>query len=292
MELIFHLGAHATDGGRIAGWLAQNSDALRAQGLVVPPPRRFLAQISQALAAHGPEGQAPVEREHALLRDLGLSGDRPRLVVSAPGLLGPADQIIAREGFYTRDVARRVYGLRVLFPRTNMRFLLAIRGAGGFLPELLATQGEDAADRLLPLLDEDILPWSSPVAILRRHAPAAALTVWRHETLPEVWPQVLQALVGEGRALPVEGMIEFASMGLSAEGRVRATRYLTTHPPGDLVGLQRVMALFAARFAGQADVTEAAALPGWAQQHIARLERSYETEWADIANLDGVHALG
>lgn len=293
MELIFHLGAHATDGGRIAGWLVQNTDALRTQGLVVPPPRRFLAQISQALAAHGPEGAAPVEREQALLRELGLSEERPRLVVSAPGLLGSLDQVIAPEGFYTRDVARRVYGLRVLFPRTTMHFLLAIRGAGGFIPALMATQADDAAERLLPMLDEDILPWSSPVAILRRHAPAATLTVWRHETLPKVWPQVLAALVGPGREIPRDGMVDFAAMGLSAEGRLRADRYLSAHPPADIVGLQRVMALFAERFAAQAEAADAAAtLPGWARQHIARLERSYDTEWADIANLEGVHALG
>lgn len=293
MELIFHLGAHATDGDRIAGFLAQNADALREQGLVVPPPRRFLAQISQALAAHGPEGAAPVEREQALLRDLGLSEERPRLVVSAPGLLGSPDQVIAPEGFYTKDVARRVYGLRVLFPRTAMHFLLAIRGAGGFVPALLATQGDDAAERLLPMLDEDILPWSAPVAILRRHAPAAALTVWRHETLPKVWPQVLEALVGPGREVPLEGMVDFAAMGLSAEGRLRAGRYLSAHPPVDIEGLQRIIALFAARFAAHAETTDAAAsLPGWVRQHIARLDRSYETEWADIANLDGVHALG
>jgi len=291
VELVFHLGAHATDEGRIAGWLAQNAAVLEDQGLALPPPRRFLALISQALAAHGQDGPASAARETALLRELGI-GARRRLVVSAPGLLGPIQQVIEQEGFYHKDVARRIYGLRVLFPRCNLHFLLAIREAGAFLPALLAQLPDDAADSLLPYLDDDILPWSLLVATLRRHAPAAALTVWRHEALPQVWPQVLATLVGPGRRIPIEGMMDFATMGLSAEGRLRAGRYLAANPPADAARLQKVMALFSERFGQPPDSAPDPALPQWARQHIARLALSYETEWADIASLDGVRALG
>jgi len=291
-ELVFHLGAHATDGGQIAGWLAQNAAPLQRQGLVLPAPRRFLAQVSQALAAHGPDGPAPPEREEALLQALGLGEDRRRLVVSAPGLLGPATQVIAPEGFYIKDVARRIYGLRVLFPRTQLHFFMAVRGADGFLPALLAQMPEGAADTLLPLLDDDVLPWSLLVSTLRRHAPAARLTVWRHEDLPQVWPQVLAALAGPGRRVPIEGMTGFAAMGLTEQGRLQAGRYLAANPPGDAARLQKVMALFGERFGRQPEPDADAFLPEWARQHVVRLARSYETEWADIASLDGVRALG
>lgn len=292
MELVFHLGAHGTDAGQIAGWLEQNAPALQAQGLIVPAPRRFLAQISQALAAHGPDGPAPPAREEALLAALGLGGGRRRLVVSAPGLLGPAGQVIAPEGFYIKDVARRIYGLRVLFPRARLHFMLAVRGADGFLPALLSRMPDGAAEQLLPLLDDDILPWSLLVSTLRRHAPAAALTVWRHEDLPQVWPQVLAGLTGPGRRVPITGIMEFAAMGLTAQAREHAGRYLAANPPGDAARLQKVMALFADRFGRQAGPAADNSLPEWAQQHITRLARSYDTEWADIASLEGVRALG
>lgn len=292
MELVFHLGAHATDAGQVAGWLEQNAAALQDQGLTVPAPRRFLAQVSQALAAHGPDGAAPPAREEALLKTLGLGDGRRRLVVSAPGLLGPVGQVIAPEGFYIKDVARRIYGLRVLFPRTRMHFLLAVRGADSFLPALLARLPDGAAEQLLPLLDDDILPWSLLVSTLRRHAPAAALTVWRHEDLPQVWPQVLATLAGPGRRVPVTGMMDLAAMELTAQGRQRAGRYLAANPPGDAARLQKVMALFAERFGRQTTPSADISLPEWALQHVTRLARSYDTEWADIASLDGVRALG
>jgi len=291
VELVFHLGGHATDGGRIAAWLARNAAVLEGQGLTLPPPRRFLAQISQALATHGQDAPASAAREAALLRDLGI-GERRRLVVSAPGLLGPIQQVIGPEGFYHKDVARRIYGLRVLFPRCDLHFLLAVRGAAEFLPALLAQLPEEAVETLLSYLEDDMLPWSLLVSTLRRHAPAAGLTVWRHETLPRVWPQVLASLVGPGRRVPIEGMMEFAAMGLSAEGRLRASRYLAANPPGDAARLQKVIALFSERFGQHPETGTAAALPEWTRQQIARLARGYETEWADIASLDGVRALG
>ena len=115
MRLVLHIGAHGTDGGLIAGWIARNRDALAAQGIAAPPPRLFLQRLSAALD-EGRDAE-PLAREEALLRGLGASGQRLRMVVSAPGLLGSAADVLSPEGFYVRDVARRLYGLGSLFPQ-------------------------------------------------------------------------------------------------------------------------------------------------------------------------------
>ena len=306
MGLSLHLGAYATDEGRIANWLAANADALARRGVAAPPARQFLQGISQALATR-PEGPASPVQEQALLQALGLSGERRHLALSAPGLLGPAAEVIGPAGFYVKDVARRVYGLRLLFPRTKLHFMLAIRRPGSFLPALMARPGMPGPEALLPYLIDDELPWSALVLTLRRQAPAAAVTVWRHEDLPRLWPQVLVALTegaaegsaeAAGDAPPLTGeLLPIAAAHLSAEARLRAERYLAVNPPGDLERLRRICDAFALRFgrnprlqAGEPG-ENAAALPGWASEQIARLDARYDTEWDDIANIAGVRAL-
>ncbi|MFN3955235.1 MAG: hypothetical protein ACK4LQ_12350 [Pararhodobacter sp.] len=309
MALVLHLGAHATDEGAIARWLEQNAPALNERGVLAPPPRVFLRAISQALAAR-PEGPATRDQEAALLRDLGMTARHRHLAVSAPGLLGPPESVISASGFYVKDVARRIYGLRLLFPASRLHFLLALRRPAGFLPALLARPGVAPAEALLPHLVDDELPWSSLVLTLRRHAPAAGLSVWRHEDLPRVWPQVLATLApdaADGRAAAeadagalraplLAGVGALAAAHLSAEARLRAERYLGANPPGDLAQVRRVYDAFAARFGESPNhgaPADAAApdLPAWARAQIARLDARYDTEWDDIANTPGVEVL-
>lgn len=290
--LVLHLGAHCTDDGLIAGWLARNTAALEAQGLAVPTARHFLTTISQALAAQEGAVSTPAQ-EAGLLRVLGVTEARQRLVVSAPGLLGPANRVIAPEGFYIHDVARRVYALRVLFPRTPMAFMLAVRRASGIVPGLLSADDARDPEDVLPLLDEDSLPWTPLISAIRGQAPNAPLTVWRHESLPQVWPDVLRGLVGADCVLPLAGLMDMAAARLSAEARLRAGRYLSTNPPATAAQLQRVVALFGERFGLLGSPRDqVVAAPGWVQQQLARLDMSYDTEWEDVSNSKGVRALG
>lgn len=316
MALVLHLGAHATDDGLIGQWLTQGADRLAGQGVAAMPSRPFLQTISQALAGRS-EGPASAGQEAELLRALGVDEQRPHLAVSAPGLLGPAAEVIAPSGFYVKDVARRIYGLRLLFPRSRLHLMLAIRRPGGFLPALLRRPGMPPAEALLPHLLDDGLPWSALVLSLRRHAPQAALTIWRHEDLPRIWPQVLARLStgGEtGASLPVldpallEATLPLATAALSAEAELRLRRYLGASPPADMEQLRRLCDAFALRFGhrSQTDAPRAAVpadgdgpmpvpvpppLPGWAEAQIARLDAGYDTEWDDIANIDGVQML-
>lgn len=297
MHLVLHIGAHGTDEGLIARWLATNAQVLAASGVVAPAPRPFLRALSQTLDVE--RDTDPLAREEALLRGLGASGARRRMVVSAPGLLGSVCDAVAPDGFYTRDVARRLLGLRTLFPRCRVTFLLAIRAPSGVLPALLP---DDAAlPGLMPLIEADTLPWAGLVASLGRHLPQARTVVWRHEDLDRVWPDILAELVGPGRALPPAGLLDFAALQLSAEARLRLRRYLATTKPGTVGQLRQVADVFARRFgrigddpahgATAFDRARFEALPAWFQSELARLDRGYATEWDDIAGLRAVRVL-
>jgi hypothetical protein len=288
VQLVLHIGAHGTDEGLIARWLAGNATVLGAEGVCAPPPRRFLQALTQTLDRQ--RDTDPLAREEALLRSLGASGARRWMAVSAPGLLGPVADVIAPEGFYKRDVARRLLGLRTLFPRCRMTVLLAVRAPSGLLPAILPDDPH-AIDSLMPLIDGETLPWARLVAALQRHVPQARVVVWRHEDLPRVWPDILSEIVGPGRALPPAGLFEFAAQGLSAQAQLRLRRYLATTRPGTAGQLRQVAHVFARRFGAAVEPDASRPLPEWVWHEATRLDRGYRTEWDDIAGLPGVRVL-
>ncbi|GAB4264385.1 MAG: hypothetical protein Kow0013_11580 [Pararhodobacter sp.] len=292
MRLVLHIGAHGTDDGLIAGYLAQNRAALQGQGVLAPSPRAFVRRLSDVLDRE--RDADPRAREEALLRSFGASGQRRWLAVSAPGLLGPVTDILQPEGFYSRDVARRMLALRTLFPRCALTILLAVRAPSGFLPAILPLPDSgdtDAIGERLGALGTETLPWGQLVAALRRHLPGARFVVWRHEHLSRVWPRVLSELIGAGRGVPGAGLEAFTALGLSAEAAVRLRHYLAANPPRGAAQLAATAEVFGRRF-GRAPVRDmAAAYPGWMREQFARLDQGYMTEWADIASQQGVDAL-
>lgn len=288
MHLVLHVGAHGTDAGRIAGWLARNRDALESQGLAVPAPGTFLRRISEALDQGRDDD--PLAREETVLRSLGASGARRRMLVSAPGLLGAGADVLAAEGFYRRDVARRLHGLAVLFPRTRLTLLLAIGRAQSVIPALLP-HDPGAPEAVMAGITEETLPWVRLAQTIRAQLPRAGLVVWRNEDHSQIWPQVLRALVGPDVVLPLPGLFDLAAPGMGAEARLRAQRYLAGNPPASARQLRDVVTAFGKRFGTQTPEDPARALPGWLRARLAGLDRGYATEWADLAGTSGVECL-
>ncbi len=279
MEISFHLGVHGTDQGVIAGWLRNNALALGEAGVAAPPPANVVRRFSEVVAAQNAD---PAAREAALLSELAPSG-AARIAVSAPGLLGPAGAVIDALHPYGSDAARRVYALQTLFPRTRLRFLLATR-APSQLVETLDPPTLPAPEAL----DADTLAWAGLVRMLRRIAPEGEIIVWRHEDLPRLWPEVLSALTGL-EAPPVSGVLSFLP-GLSAEARLRAERFLAANPAAGAAQVQRIASLFAEKFPRPATPAPSP-LPEWLRLRLARMDRFYETEWADLAAIEGVRVL-
>ena len=281
-QVVLHLGAHATDGGRIARWLASNRAELAASGTAVVEPAHFARTISAALAAQG--GAGTPDQERAMLDRL-APGAR-RIVVSAPGLLGPAAHMIAPQGFYRRDVARRVHGLRLLFARCDLTLMLAVAAPSTILPTLLDLAEAPDRQTALGWIDDDALPWAALVGTLRQHAPAARLVVWRHEQLSRTWPEVLGLMAGG--APPLAGVLDLVAPPMSAEGMQRLRHYLAKSPPEDPAHLQRVLLAFGLRF-GTGAAAPNDPVPGWMTARLAALDAGHALEWDDIAHVPGVH---
>ena len=290
MELILHIGAHGTDGGRIAGWIRQNQTTFEAGGVAVPDPAQFVAGLERALAPGQPGD--PLAREEAFLRAQGATGARRRMVVSAPDILMPPQAVLHPEGFYQHGLAARLDGLRGLFPRTRVTLALAVRQASGLVPDLLAGGTLTDIDTLKPALSDETLPWTALVQGLRAGLPRARLVVWRHEDLPRVWPRVVAGMVPAGAGLPAAGLLELAAADLGAEARLRLGRYLSRTGPVNAGTLSRLAEVFADRF-GRAGTPRAVLAdgPAWLSRRLADLDAGYLTEWGDLSSQAGVQAL-
>lgn len=288
MQLILHVGAHGTDGGRFARWISDNRPIFAQRGAVAPPPRLFLSRLSEALDT-GRDAD-PLDREEGLLRGLGASGARRWMMVSAPGLLGGVTDVIAPEGFYVKDVARRLFGVRSLFPRSKVTVLVSVRRPSAVIPAMLP-QDPDAVADLLPKLSSETLPWARLIGLIRQEMPQAQIVAWRHEDLADLWPDVLSRFVGPERPIARNGLLEFAAIGLNEEARVRLKKYLEVSPPATAGQWRQVARVFGDRYGRDTPADPTAGLPGWVQVELARLDRGYETEWTDIAGLAGINAL-
>ena len=303
-EVILHLGAHGTDNGMISAWLDRNAAVIARGGTLVMPSRRFLQRLSQSLTDLG---DAPGEADRRAFGDeLGLGGHITRLAVSAPALLGPPGESISAEGFYARDATRRLRALGKLLPRdVSLTLALAIARPGAVVPALLAAQEpepeRDEIEARLEWLPEETLPWATLVRHIRHELPRARMLVWRHESIPRIWPEVLSRLVGAGEDsgmdLPVGGAEDFAMQGIAEAGRQRMRDYIARKPPPTPALMQRVAAAFAqgyGRTLPGAAGTEgsAVALPGAVRERLARLDEGYAAQWSAIAGMDRVEVLG
>jgi hypothetical protein len=278
-EVALHLGVHGTDAGTIGAWLSANRARLQGLGIATPEPSEMLRGFSAAVSAPAAE-RAGSEAE--LLRAFAPGGEG-RIVASAAGLLGPARDVLGQVPPYGSDAARRVYALSVLFPATPLHFLVAT-----CTPSRLAMA---MGPQMLPsaeVLDGDTLAWGGLVRMLRRVAPNARVTVWRHEDLPRIWPQVLTALTGLEEP-PLQGSLAFLP-DLSAEARLRAERFLAATAAPTPAQMQRVAAAFAQKFP-RAPGAAHPPLPEWLRVRLHQMDRYYETEWADLAAVEGVNVL-
>ncbi len=301
-EVILHLGAHGTDEGSLASWLAGNEADLAARGTQVMRARRFRRRLEQSLADHG-DGVDDADRR-AFVDALGLRGDLTRLAVSAPGLLVPRASVLASEGLFGTDATSRLRGLGDLLPGgVALTLGLAIARASALVPALMAGATAPAdtgmVEAWLQRLPEPTLPWAALVAQIRQDLPQARLVVWRHERVAQTWPQVLARMSGldaADAALPMAGVEDFAMLGIVPAAHAPMRRYIAAKPPPNPALMQRVAAAFAQGYGRLADDVPGFDRPGLAlpedlQERLIALDEGYGAQWSAISAIEGVETL-
>lgn len=291
LEIVYHLGVHLTDEDRIQRLLLKNREALAAEGIVVPLPRRYryvLRDLQNRLA-----GEKASRETQELVLDSLTPIEAPRRIVFCNEnffCLRPQSLGITHGRFYS-TAGGRALALRNLFPDNPVSFTLAIRNPAAFLPALFeAVQPADYAG-FIGAADPTRLRWSEMIARLAAAVPDCPITVWCHEDLPVLWPEVLRLVSGHGPQMRLAHVEEFWGQLLEPEGLVRMLAYFADHPPASDARRRRAVAAFLEKFGRPEQLEMEIDLPGWTVEMVEEISRTYEADLVEIAGIPGVVLL-
>ena len=283
VQIVFHIGAHATDEGLLLRSLLRNRDLLAGQGVGLPGPGRYrqlIGEVSTSL-----RGEAADDETEAMLIDTIRDDETAdRIVLSNENFICRAQLALGTGRLYPR--IEKAAWLGQLFPGCRVSFALALRNPATFVPDMVR-RGETSpqnAPRAGGM-------WADVVERLFHACPDAEVIAWCHEDAPLIWPQIMRELAGVDATLPLDGGLDMAGRLMTPAGRARLLAFIERR--SDLTERQRTRALsaFLAAHAEDEAVTQVIDLPGWTDRTVAWLTEDYEEDVAAVAAARGVTFL-
>ncbi|MDO5605534.1 MAG: hypothetical protein Q4G25_10280 [Paracoccus sp. (in: a-proteobacteria)] len=288
MQIVYHLGAHASDNERLLRTLIHNREALWPLGTEIPSPNRYRGIIGEAINSLRGAG-APSEMQEMLLDALMDSDRTRRVVLSQSGFLGMPQRSVAPEGLYPR-AAERVLGLSNLFPDSVVEFFMATVHPARQIAGVVRMCGGRYHD-VMGGIDPRGLRWAPVVRRMLQAVPDREITIWAQEDLPFVWPEVLRAIAGVDASQPMRGEYAVLADLLDAEA-LTALRARLDDAPDMTIAQRRELIETALTSIPDPTAFEAPIdLPGWSQELIDALSQSYAEDLAEIAALPGVEFI-
>lgn len=288
MRIVYHLGAHCTDEGRLVRCLLKNRAVLAEQGIIVPSPTRYHKLLRDT--AMQLRGQVASEDTQALvLEQIMDEPEAQRLILSWSSFLSFPTWAL-RGSLYAQS-GERVRAFTRIFPEIEAEFHLSIRNPATFLPTLQDRVNEKGQEDILTGVDPEAIRWSDAIRQILAHNPGVPLTVWCNEETPLIWPEVLQAVAGHAPGTPLIDDDEVLAMIMTEIGMGRMKAYCAEHPPQSVSQRRRIVTAFLEKFARPDQVEQEIALPGWTTDLVDRLTHNYLEDVERIRRLDGVTLL-
>ncbi|MBK1634438.1 hypothetical protein [Rhodovulum adriaticum] len=289
MEMIYHIGAHCTDEGRLLKCLLKNRGTLSRQGIIVPAPGRYRPVLREMLISL--RGQAASAEQQQIILDAVMDEDTAdRLIFSNESFLCMAQKVLDQHMLYPM-AGEKSNWLSQLFPDAPCTFFLALRNPATFIPALFQRSNEKDFATFVAGVDPMRLAWSDMVRRIRNANPQVELVVWCNEDTPLIWDELLQVLSGHDGSVELRGSLDFLSTLMSEAGFKRLSAYLETNPPTDLVQRRKVIAAFLDKYAIPEAVEEELDLPGWTPELVDALTARYEEDLFVIEALEDVQFL-
>lgn len=319
MQIVYHLGAHCTDEGRLVHSLGRDRELLAAAGTVIPDPRRYRDVFQKLLPVLGKGPASPDMQEMFLDAILDEDGAQ-RVVLSNPSFLGSPSQLFGKSGI-APTLAQRMRELADLAPGAGTEFFLGLRNPATLIPALLTEVSSLTYDDLVGDCRMDDLTWRPAIEAARMACPDLGLTVWLNEDSPLLWPQLLRALGGFRPEINPVGGLDLLGQLVTREGMkqlqaaIDGTGTAAHSPVEPNVALERLKAALGggvlrgpapketkdtslsryaeilSQHARPGAMEMEVSVPGWSGEHVAAITARYEADAAVIAAMEGVTFL-
>lgn len=283
MQIVFHLGAHCTDGGLLIRSILRNRARLAREGIGVPGPARYRELIGETSTRLRGEA-ASAETEALILAAIRDDDTAERLVLSSDSFLCRPSAALGPEGLYPK--AEKSAWLRACLPSHRTEFAIAIRNPATFLPELVRRlkAGAAALDGV-PLLD---LAWSDVIADIQAANPGAPVICWCHEDTPFIWSEVMREVTGHDPFTELVGEFDMLDTIISEDGMLRLQEFLESRGVSDQFKRRRAVSAFLETHALADEIEAEIDIPGWTEDTVRALSELYQEDVARIASMPGV----
>ena len=290
MQIVFHIGAHATDEGALLRSLLRNRDGLAEAGVMVPGPSRYRKILRDVMTTL--RGQAASEDAREVIFDAMVDSDSAeRLVLFNDSFICIPLRALENGQLYSR--AAKAAWLRNIFPSDNVEFCLGIRDPGTFIPAVYDSLGDgrpDFAD-FMDGADPRQLFWSDYIARLQEAVPDCPITVWCNEDTPLIWAEVMREVAGLTPDAELDGELDIVMGLIRRRGRVRLRKLLEKRPPETEAGRRRAIAAYLEKYFVEDRVEEEVDLPGWNEDLMDELTEAYDEDVTRIARMPGVNFI-
>lgn len=288
MQIVYHVGAHGSDQGKLVRTLLRNREGLLKHGTEIPAPNRYYGLFGSAMTALD-GGEATQDMQEILLDSLIDHEDVKRLVLSQRMFLGVPQRVISKVGLYPYG-PRRVRGLSNLFPDSVVEFHLCVVHPATQVAQLVMRNKGDYST-IMNGADPRQIRWAPAVRAMLEAAPDREFVIWAQEDLPFTWPEVLRRMAGIGPDVPLIGEDAVLADLLKPEilhdlqANMDATPDLTIRARRNLV--EQALAAGGTEAAMESEVP----LPGWSQDLIDELSEIYAEDLDELAAISGVEFI-
>ncbi|WP_339107635.1 hypothetical protein [Thioclava sp. GXIMD4216] len=289
MQVVFHLGAHATDEDSLVRCLARNPRVLDENGVIVPHPRRYRMVLRDTLLALK-GGEADPETADAVLAAVTDKEEINRIIFSHEYFMCIPERVVTDKGFYTM-VPGKLEPLANIFPDAEIEFHLALINPATLIPALATRLPERSYDDLMQGVDPRDLRWRPVLERMVEAAQGHKIVVWCNEDAPLIWPEILHSLSGISGDVTLNGEQMILKTIMTEGGFRRYADYILNNPPKTVEQRRKITMAFLDKFAKPDELEMDVALPGWDEALIDEVTALYEADIDAIAAMPNVTFL-